>query len=76
MLRAEEIEALRDAATDLLRPVIEYLLRDIAERIAKAGQLTATAQYETWKLQQLGVSQRDLRNYLKKALKVSNAKLR
>lgn len=76
MLRAEEIEALRDAATDLLRPVIEYLLRDIAERIAKAGQLTATAQYETWKLQQLGVSQRDLRTYLKKALKISNAKLR
>lgn len=76
MLRADEIEALRDAATDLLRPVIEYLLRDIAERIAKAGQLTATAQYETWKLQQLGVSQRDLRTYLKKALKVSNAKLK
>lgn len=76
MLRADEIEALRDAADELLRPVIEYLLRDIAERIAKAGQLTATAQYETWKLQQLGVSQRDLRNYLKKALKVSNAKLR
>lgn len=76
MLRAEEIEALRDYATDLLRPVIEYLLRDIAERVAKAGQLTATAQYETWKLQQLGVSQRDLRTYLKKALKVSNAKLK
>ena len=76
MLRADEIEALRDAASDLLRPVIEYLLRDIAERIAKAGQLTATAQDETWKLQQLGVSQRDLRTYLKKALKVSNAKLR
>lgn len=76
MLRAEEIESLRDASTDLLRPVIEYLLRDIAERIAKAGQLTATAQYETWKLQQLGVSQRDLRTYLKKALKVSNAKLK
>lgn len=76
MLRAEEIEALWDAATDLLRPVIEYLLRDIAERIAKAGQLTATAQYETWKLQQLGVSQRDLRTYLKKALKVSTAKLK
>lgn len=76
MLRAEEIESLRDASTDLLRPVIEYLLRDIAERVAKAGQLTATAQYETWKLQQLGVSQRDLRTYLKKALKVSNAKLR
>ncbi len=76
MLRAEEIEALRDASTDLLRPVIEYLLRDIAERVAKAGQLTATAQYETWKLQQLGVSQRDLRTYLKKALKVSNSKLK
>lgn len=76
MLRADEIEALRDAASDLLQPVINYLLRDIAERIAKAGQLTATAQYETWKLQQLGVSQRDLRTYLKKALKVSTAKLK
>lgn len=76
MLRAEEIEALRDAATDLLRPVIEYLLRDIAERIAKAGQLTATAQYETWKLQQLGVSQREMKKQLKKLLKVSNRELR
>lgn len=76
MLRAEEIEALQDAASDLLRPVIEYLLRDIAERIAKAGQLTATVQYETWKLQQLGISQRQLRQYLKKALKVTDAQLR
>ena len=76
MLRADEIEALRDAANELTRPIVEYLLRDIAQRIAKAGQLTATAQYETWKLQQLGVSQRDLRNYLKKALKVTNAQLK
>lgn len=76
MLKPDEIEALRDAASELTRPIVEYLLRDIAQRIAKAGRLTATAQYETWKLQQLGVSQRDLRNYLKKALRVTDTQLR
>lgn len=76
MLRSDEIDALRDAATELTQPIIDYLLRDLAERIARAGQFTATAQYEVWKLQQLGVSQREVKKRLKELLKVSNQELR
>lgn len=76
MLKADEINALRDAAAELAQPIIDYLLRDLAQRIAAAGQLTATAQYEVWRLQQLGVSQRETKKQLKRLLKVSNRELR
>lgn len=76
MLKADEITALRDAATELTQPITDYLLRDIAQRIATAGQFTATAQYEIWKLQELGISQREAKRQLKKMLKVSNRQLR
>ncbi len=76
MLSADEIAALRDASTELTQPIIDYLIRDLAERISKAGQFTATAQYETWKLQQLGISQKQIKKQLKKLLKVSNRELR
>lgn len=76
MLKADEINALRDAATELTQPIIEYLIKDIAERISKAGQFTSSAKYEVWKLQELGVSQREIKKHLKKMLRVSNAELR
>ena len=48
MLRADEIAALRDAATELTQPIVDYLLQDLARRISEAGQFTASAQYEVW----------------------------
>lgn len=76
MLRADEIDALRGAAEELTAPIVDYLIQDLARRVAEAGQLTATAQYETWKLQELGLSQREIKKRLKKLLKVSNRELR
>lgn len=76
MLKADEINALRDAATELTQPITDYLIQDLAERVTKAGQFTATAQYEVWKLQQLGISQREIKKQLKKLLKISNRELR
>ena len=76
MLRADEIDALRGAAEELTAPIVDYLIQDLAKRVAKAGQFTATAQYETWKLQELGLSQREIKKRLKKLLKVSNRELR
>lgn len=76
MLSSEEIAALRDASIELTQPIIDYLLRDLAERISKAGQFTATAQYETWKLQQLGLSQREIKKQLMKLFKTSSRQLK
>ena len=76
MLTADQIEALGDKAQQLIAPVTEFLIEDIARRIAEAGQFTSTAAYQTWRLQQLGISQRQLKKELRKRLKVSHRELR
>lgn len=76
MLTADQIEALGDKARQLIAPVTEFLIEDIARRIAEAGQFTSTAAYQTWRLQQLGISQRQLKKELRKRLKVSHRELR
>lgn len=76
MLTPEQIEALRDAARKVADPITEYLIRDIAERITEAGQLTSTAAYEVWRAQQLGMSQREIKKQLKKRIRISNRELR
>lgn len=76
MLTADQIEALGNKAQQIISPVTDFLIADIAKRIAEAGQLTGTAAYQTWRLQQLGVSQRQLKKELRKRLKVSHRELR
>ena len=76
MLTAEQIAALRDLSGQLMDPVTEFLIKDIARRVSEAGQLTGTAAYQTWQLQKLGVSQRQLKKELRKLLKVSHRQLR
>ena len=76
MLTADQIEALGDKAQQLISPVTDFLIEEIARRISEAGQLTSTAAYQTWRLQQLGVSQRQLKKELRKRLKVSHRELR
>ena len=76
MLTAEQIAALRDISGQLMDPITEFLIRDISRRVSEAGQLTSTAAYQTWKLQKLGVSQRQLKKELRKLLKVSHRQLR
>lgn len=45
MLTPEQIAALQDAAARVADPINDFLLEDIARRIAGAGQLTSTAAY-------------------------------
>ena len=75
MLTAEQIAALRDYAGQLTDPINDYLIREIAERIAKAGQFTSTAQYQIWAAQQMGLSQTEIKKRLQKLLGVSNEEL-
>lgn len=75
MLTADQIEALRDRAAQLTEPVTEFLIADIAQRIAEAGQLTSTAQYQIWRAQNLGLSQRKIKKRLQELLKKTNAEI-
>lgn len=76
MLTPEQIAALRDAAGLLADPINDFLLDDIARRIAGAGQLTSTAAYQVWRAQQLGLSQREIKKRLRRLLGVSHRELR
>lgn len=76
MLTPDQIEALRLQSEDTIDPVVQFLIEDIAKRISEAGHLTSTASYQVWRLQHLGVSQRQLKKELRKLLKVSHRELR
>ena len=75
MLTPDQIEALRIQSGQIISPVIEFLIADIASRIAEAGQLTSTAAYQIWRAQNLGISQKKLQKELQKRLKVSKSQL-
>ena len=71
MLPPDQINALSDKARQIADPIIEFLIEDIARRVAGAGQLTSTASYQVWRLQQLGMSQREVKEEIRKRLKIS-----
>ena len=75
MLTADQITALGDKVQQYIDPIVDFLIEDIARRISEAGQLTSTAAYQVWRLQQLGVSQSQLKKRLKKLLKVTEKQL-
>lgn len=76
MLTPDQIDVLRDLSGQVVDPIVEFLIEDIARRVSEAGQLTSTAAYQVWRLQNLGVSQRQLKKELRKRLKVSHRQLR
>ena len=59
----------------LVDPVIDFLIEDIAKRVSEAGQLTGTASYQVWRAQNLGISQRKLKNEIAKRLQISQEKV-
>lgn len=73
MLTAAQIRALQDKSEQLLDPITEFLIEDIAKRVKQAGQFTATASYDAWKLQELGMSQEEIKREIAKRLKISQA---
>lgn len=53
MLSPEYLDAAPGALLELLRQLEDDILRDAARRIGSAGQITDTAQYQLWRLDQL-----------------------
>ena len=75
MLTADQIEVLGDKAQQIISPITDFLIGDIARRISEAGQLTSTASYQVWRLQQLGMSQLQVKNEIRKRLRISSEEL-
>ena len=75
MLTPDQITALRDMSGQVVDPIVEFLIEDIARRVSEAGQLTGTASYQVWQAQKMGLSQKELKKELQKRLKVSQAQV-
>lgn len=56
MLTPEQLQNLPQELTDLYSELSEFILRDIARRIAKGAQITDTAEYQLYRARSLGLS--------------------
>lgn len=56
MLTPEQLQNLPQELTDLYDQLSEFILRDIARRIAKGAQITDTAEYQMYRARSLGLS--------------------
>lgn len=56
MLTPEQLQNLPQELTDLYGQLSEFILRDIARRIAKGAQITDTAEYQLYRARSLGLS--------------------
>ena len=71
MFTDNEIQVLRDMSVQIINPVQEYIIRDICERIAHAGGITATAEYLTFRAETLGLHWDVLKREIAKRLAIS-----
>ena len=76
MLTNDQVSALRIAFEKIADPVNEYLIQDIARRVAQAGQLTSTTAYQIWRAQNLGMSRKEIEKAVAAILKKSAAEVR
>ena len=56
MLTPEQLQNLPQELTDLYDQLSDFILRDIARRIAKGAQITDTAEYQLYRARSLGLS--------------------
>lgn len=66
MLPPDYLATAPDNIIRLVNQVEEDILCDMARRIVQTGQLTATAQWQAWRLEQLGASQTYIRQQLQR----------
>lgn len=60
MLKPKELQNLPKGLTDIYSELSEFVLRDIARRIAKAAEITDTAEYQLYRARALGLSTKEL----------------
>lgn len=76
MLTEEQVAGLRVAFERIADPITEYICRDVARRVAQAGEFTSTAAYQIWRAQQLGMSRDDVEKAVARILKKSIPEVR
>ena len=66
MLLPDYLDKLPDPLVTLFQQVEEDILEDMASRILKTGKLTDSAQWQAWRLEQLGEEKEFIRYHLQR----------
>jgi hypothetical protein len=66
MLLPDYLDSLPDSVVILFRQVEEDILEDMARRLLKAESVTDTAQWQAWRLEQLGETRQTIRYHLQR----------
>lgn len=66
MLTPEYLDSLPEPVLKLFRQVEEDILEDMARRISKMGAVTATADWQRWRLEQIQLTRSDITTQLSK----------
>lgn len=66
MLLPDYLDSLPDSVVILFRQVEEDILEDMARRLLKAESITDTAQWQAWRLEQLGETRQTIRYHLQR----------
>lgn len=75
MLTPEQIQSLSDHFLLIAQPINRFLIKDISRRVSEAGQFTSSAAYQIYRAQQLGMSQKEIKEKIKKELKIADKTL-
>lgn len=76
MLPPEYFDHKEDRLLELYRQLENFILKDIAQRLLSAGEMTATADRLIWKLKQMGESQAAIEHKLRKLTGLTQKELR
>ena len=74
MLTPERIEELKTAADIITNPLEDYIISDIAAKVATAGRFTSSSSYLIWRLKVLGFNDKKLEKEIIKRLKINEKK--
>lgn len=75
MLSPEYLDRLPEAVMKQIEDAELAIIRDMARRIAKAGEVTATAEWQLLKLQEMGAEQSFILGELRRTLELSDKEL-
>lgn len=75
MLTPKQLQALPKPLTDVYEELSEFVLRDIARRIAGAAKITDTAEYQMYRARALGMSTKEITEKIAKINGVSKEKI-
>ncbi|WP_018592612.1 phage minor capsid protein [Terrisporobacter glycolicus] len=75
MLTPDYLKKAPDYIVKLYQELEDFIIEDISRRIAKAGKITSTAEWQYIKAQEIGLSEREIKKKIKEMLKKSDKEI-